>query len=264
MRTLFALCILATLSFPAGDLLASQALEGNAGNTLPLQKKGDDFQLEDGDYRYDFGDRHLTWGFDLAGDLSSGITLKAFPYGGGVTPYFKVNFGDGNAVQIDLSAIANPISGPNYPWLFFRTPVFPGSSVSGYTLLLAPVFTFKYEVDMGSSVSKRSPVQFWGGLGIGPLLTIGSADITDNGDSDTHLSNTEVFFQFVPTVGFKFRLSEFAFINLGFKYHLMLDIASRVNDEEVWSTGTPRVIQEFWLGNSAYFETTLGFSYDFG
>lgn len=230
----------------------------------PKKKKVEDY-IPEQNYRYDFDERHLTWGVDLGGAFANGITLNAFSLGGSVTPYFKGGFGDGNALEFDVTVGWSPLNAGNADWLYFRTPILSGSSAFGNLFFVAPSIAFKYELELTPSISQRGTFLTWGGVGLGTVLTFGSAALTDNGSiPDPAVTNQQIFFDIVPTIGFKARLSEFSYFELGTRAHLMIELASKLKDDTSFVTGTPQVIQEFWIGNSAYIDVFVGFSHDFG
>ncbi len=254
----------------AGLLLVSIGVHAYAGEADPLKP---DFSLNhrgrdefgNTNYRYDFSERHLTFGMDLGAALPQGNTLNAFPLGGLVTPYFRGAFGDGNAVEFALTFGALLPSGTEADWLFFRTPIEEGGTVSGHLGFLAPVVTFRYEIGLTASISHRARVLTWGGIGFGPAFTSGEVTMTGNGTQpDKTVTNYEVFFDVVPTWGFKLRLTEFAFLQLGARFHLLWVIGAKVTGEDQMTYGSPEVIQEFWIGNSKIIDAFLGFGYDFG
>lgn len=236
---------------------------------LSLNAKGEDpmFEDENQDYRYDFGERHLTFGLNLQGNLTSGVTLNGMPYGGGVSPYFRISFGDGNALQLDLNAAINPLSAANAQWVFFRTPILAGSLASGYMAMIAPTISFRYDIELGASISKRSPVVYFVSFGLAPMITYGQADLIQNGSvngtGETHLTNMEVMADIVPTTGLKLRLGEFGGLELGAKMHFLWPIAANINNGG-WFFSRPFTVPELWIENSRVTEFYLGFSYDFG
>lgn len=265
------LCLIALFSLSI--VLPGRAAEADdAESELPyLKKKKKKIKFED-DYRYDWAERHLTLGMNFGGALAAGNTLNAFPYGGTVTPYFKGAFGDGNALQLDITVGALPIlDGSKITWLFFRTPILPGSATEGFLGFIAPNVQFRYELDLGSSISKRSPFLFWGGIGLGSMITYGEAKLTSNGTEglrNRDLQATEIFFDFVPTGGMKLRLGEFGYMELGVRQHLLVPFMSKIKDvgagtDTGWQKFMPSVIPEFWIGTGRVIDVFLGFSYDF-
>ncbi len=105
----------------------------------------------------------------------------------------------------------------------------------------------------------------WVGVGTGPAFTKGEVSLTNNGSQpDKTVTNFEVFYDLVPTMGFKFRVTEFAFIQLGMRYHFLWVIGSKVNGASTMTYGRPDVVPEFWIGNSRMAEVSIGFGYDFG
>jgi hypothetical protein len=232
--------------------------------TKKRKKKEKDF-LPEQNYRYDFDERHLSWGIDVGGGFANGITANAFPLGGTVTPYFKGGFGDGNALQLDVMVGFNPLNATKAEWLYFRTPILSGSSAYGQVAFVAPTLTFKYELDLTPSISQRGVFSTWGGIGLGAVMSFGYASLLDNGSiPDPQLTNKQVFFDIVPTIGVRARITEFSYFELGTRFHIMLEIASQLKGDTGWVTGTPQSIQEFWMGNSRYADVFVGFCHDFG
>ncbi|MFM7203249.1 MAG: hypothetical protein ACKO6N_20880 [Myxococcota bacterium] len=251
---------------PGLQLLLAEARAAREQALRPLAED-DDMFTDQPTYRYDFSERHLSFGLNMAGGLANGPTLNAFPYGGVVTPYFRGAFGDGNALQLDLNLGINPISGASAQWLYFRTPIMAGSLVSGYVALIAPTLSFRYDIDLGASISKRSPVALFVSFGLGPAFTYGSSALTSNGSvngtGETYLTNIQLFADVLPAAGLKLRLGEFAALEVGSKLHLVWPIMANVNNTG-WVSGRPFSVPEFWIEASRWTEFYLGFSYDFG
>jgi hypothetical protein len=274
---------LAVVSPSAEPVLESPSLDGDfelvAFDDLLPGSDADDLLLEkkkkkkkkgkssyNTNYRYNWEDRYLSFGLDMGGAIAGGNTLNAFPYGGTVTPYFHAGFGDGNAVQVECTVGYLPLNPTEYGWLWYRTPALPGSNASGYLAFAAPNVQFRYELELGASTSKRAPVLFWGGFGLGALITYGEADLTENGTAgakNSSLTNTEVFFDFVPTIGLQFRILEFSSLDLGYRQHLFLPIASMLTGEEEWTRGRPTIIPEFWIANARIADISIGFTHFF-
>ncbi len=216
-------------------------------------------------YRYDFGERHLTFGLEGSAGFPAGNTLNAFPMGGTVTPYFRGAFGDGNALEFDLTVGGFPPSGQNAEWLFFRTPIEEGATASGLLAFVAPIVVFRYDMGLTASIAHRARVFLWMGVGMGPAFTKGKVSLTNNGSQpDKTVTNFEVFYDLVPTMGFKFHFTEFAFVQLGLRYHLLWVIGSKVNGADEMTYGRPDVVPEFWIGNSRMVDLSFGLGYDFG
>lgn len=262
---------LACASFAPGIATAAElSLDPRAATspTLePLKGGDDDFSDDQENYRYDFSERHLSFGMDMGGNFARGTTLRAFPLGGMVSPYFRGAFGDGNALQFDLATNVNNLSAADSDWLFFRTPVLAGSLAWGYILMVSPTISFRYEVDMGSSISKRSRIVSFASFGLAPTFTYGEAHLSENNGSaagsNTDVYNMEFLVDVVPTAGLKFRLGEFGALQVGGKMHFYWPIASSIN-KGPWVVGRPETVPEFWIESSRTLEAFVGFSYDFG
>ncbi len=258
------------IALGVGILVASADFQASATETspldpdIPLARRPRDEFSNDG-YRYDFSERHLTFGVDLGGALNRGSTLNAFPFGGLLTPYFRGAFGDGNALEVDLTFGMTPARGANAEWLFYRTPIEEGATVSGYVGFLAPTICFRYEIGLTASIAHRATVLSWAGIGMGPAFIKGDASLTNNGTQpDNDVNTFEVFYDVVPTFGFRVRVTEFAFLQFGARLHLLWVIGAKVNDASEMTFGMPEVIPEFWIGNSRVYDLFLGFGYDFG
>ncbi len=245
---------------------------GAEHDTIPLErrkkkkKKKKKYKLESRQYRYDWADRHLGFGLNLGGSWARGNTLNAFPFGGSVTPYFRGAFGDGNSLELNVTVGLLARSGNNAEWLFFRSPLLSGSAVGGQIFFIAPNLQFRYEVELGASIKGRTRYFFWGGMGVGTFITNGEATLyypEGSGLEDHTVTNQEVFLDFVPTVGVKFRFLDFTYLEVGTRVHTLLPLASKLTDEEEWTKGKPPLIQEFYIGTANGIEGFMGISYEF-
>lgn len=273
LLAVFALAQASAFAVETEDDARDQEVLPLAKKKKKKKKKSKQFET---DYRYDWDQRHFSFGLNLGGGLGAGNTLNAFRYGGVITPYLKAAFGDGNSIQFDVTVgyqshcqLSADVCKEEAAWLYFRTPIMPDSASGGYLVMVAPNLQFRYEVEMGSSISKRSPVLVWGGMGFGSVITNGFAELIDNGtDADpelrnTELTNLEIFFDILPTAGLRFRLGEFAYFETGFRLHLMLPIASMVTDQDQLTVGKPTVLPEFYIGKARWLDYSIGFAYDF-
>lgn len=237
---------------------------------MPLRSKDDDEVFgDDTEYRYDFEDRHLTLGITGSGGITRGVVINAFPYEGMVSPYFRFGFGDGNTLQLDLTAMVSQFYPNQYPWFFFRTPIL-GGDVVGSLYMVIPTISFRYEMDMSATISKKSPFMAVGGLGVGGAYAWGYVNLTGNGSSGAESSQTlinQIMIDAVPMIGVKYRLGEFAALEVGGKAHLLFPLLFN-NTSGVgtagWSFGRPYAVPEGWLDASRFFDGYLSFSYDFG
>lgn len=207
-------------------------------------------------YRTDYGERKLEAGVDTGFNAPLGAAVRSFDPFVTVTPYMDVSFGDGNSLDFQVTLGMNPMDPEHPEYYFFRSPVVDGTTAQGELRYAIPHLTFRYETDLTPKLGRRGRVFFWAGFGAGVGLVSSEASISGAGTAPatatTHEETLETFLALVPSGGFRFRISEFFFINTSIRYNLLMQF------------GTPETLQEGDLDGFQTFDTSLGISYEFG
>lgn len=207
-------------------------------------------------YRTDYGERKLEAGLDVGYSLLLGTTIRAFKPAPTVTPYLDVSFGDGNSLDFQVVLGYGLMDEDDAQYYFFRSPVVAGADAEGELRFAIPTVTFRYENDLTPKLGRRGRVFFWAGMGLGAGLVSSAAELTGAGtlpSAETkHEDTLETFFAAVPALGFRFRLTEFLFVNISSRFTALVQF------------GRPDVLEEGDLEGFRTFDTSVGVSYEFG
>ena len=222
--------------------------------TIGRKDKADEDEFQS--YRTNYKERALEFGIDGGFTLLNGDTVQAFKPSGSVTPYFDISFGDGNSIVLGATIGYHLFNEENTEYYFFRAPVLPETTADGNLRYVIPTVSYRYENDLTSNLGRRGRAFFSFGVGLGAGVVSSEASIENAGSagtySTTYEDTLETFFAIAPSIGFRFRVTEFLFVNITSRYNMLVQF------------GKPRYLEEGDLEGMRTFDTGMGISYEFG